>query len=119
LVEYPDSNKDKKIWRQGLKYVMMDDELYQRTIDGLLLKCLGEEEADVAMGEVHEGLCGSHQSAPKMKWMLKRAALFWPTMRNDCIRYQKGCKTCERFGDIQVAPVSLLHPIVKPWPVRG
>jgi hypothetical protein len=46
------------------------------TIDGLLLKCLDEEHARVKIGEVHEGMCGTHQSALKMKWMLKRAWFF-------------------------------------------
>jgi hypothetical protein len=32
------------------------------------------------MAEVHEGICGTHQSAPKMKWLLRRACFCWPTM---------------------------------------
>jgi hypothetical protein len=35
-----------------LKYTLIDDELYQRTIDGMLLKCLGKEQAKVAVREV-------------------------------------------------------------------
>jgi hypothetical protein len=54
----------------------MNDELYRWTINGLLFKCLNEEQAKIAMGEVHEGLCGTHQSAHKMKWLLKRARLY-------------------------------------------
>ena len=34
----------------------------------------------MAMGEVHEGICGTHQSAPKMKWLLRRAGFYWPTI---------------------------------------
>jgi hypothetical protein len=46
---------------------MVGDELYRRIMDGTLLKCLGEEQAKVAMCEVHEGMCGTHQSAHKMR----------------------------------------------------
>jgi hypothetical protein len=74
----------------------MGDELYWRTIDGLLLKCLDEEESRVAMGEVHEGMCGTHQSVHKMRWMLKHAGFYWPTMMEDCFRYFKGCEACLR-----------------------
>jgi hypothetical protein len=101
---------DRKVRRQALKYTVIDGELYRRTIDGVLLKCLDE---------VHEGMCGTHQSAHKMKWMLKRAGFFWPTMVEDCIRYFRGCKACQRFGDIQLAPASMMHPVLKPWPFRG
>jgi hypothetical protein len=47
--------------------VLLDGELHQHIVDSLLLKCLDEERARVAMVEVHEGLCGSHHSAFKMK----------------------------------------------------
>jgi hypothetical protein len=71
--------------------MVLDGDLYRRTIDGMLLKYLNEEQAKVAMREVHEGMCGSHQSAHKMKWMLKRAGFYWPTMVADCFKYFKGC----------------------------
>jgi hypothetical protein len=58
------TNKNVK-W-QVLKYVSLDDDLYRRTIDGMLLKWLGEEQAKVAVREVHDGICGAHQSAYKM-----------------------------------------------------
>jgi hypothetical protein len=45
----------------AIKYVLLEDELYYRTIDAVLLKCLGEEEAKTLMGEIHEGVCGAHQ----------------------------------------------------------
>jgi len=47
--------------------VLLDSDLYYWTIDGLLLKCLNEEESKVVMDEVHEGICRAHQSAYKMK----------------------------------------------------
>jgi hypothetical protein len=37
----------------------------------------------------------------------------------DCFRYFKGCEACQRFGDIQSAPASTLHPIIKLWPFQG
>jgi hypothetical protein len=104
---------------QTLNYTIVDGDLYRRTTDGLLLKCLDNEQAKVAMGEVHEGMCGMHQSDHKMKWMLRRAGLFWPMMMIDCCKYFRGCEACQRFGDIQSAPTSMLHLIVKPWPFRG
>jgi hypothetical protein len=73
----------------------------------------------VVIGEVHEGLCGVHQSTIKMRWMLRRAGLYWAAMLDDCVQYKKGCTTRQHFGDVLLAPVSLLQPIVKPWPFRG
>jgi hypothetical protein len=46
----------------------------------LLLHCLDDDQARVALGEVHEGICGTHQSALKMKWLLLRACFYWTTL---------------------------------------
>jgi hypothetical protein len=93
-LENPSHIVDRKVQRQDLKYVMLDNTLYHRTIDGLLLKCLGSDQSKIAMEEVHEGICGTHQSAHKMKWLLHRSGFYWLTMLNDCFMYYKGCESC-------------------------
>jgi hypothetical protein len=74
----------------------------------VLLKCLSEEQAKEAVLEVHDGICGTHQSVHEMKWLLRRVEFYWPTMVDDCIKYQKGCK-CQWFRNIQLAPVSVMN----------
>jgi hypothetical protein len=80
---------------------------------------LNKEEAKIVMGEVHKGMCGTHQSTQKMKWMLRRAGMYWPNMLKECFKYYRGCESCQKFGRIQAAPASMLHPIMKHWPFRG
>nr|CAH66043.1 OSIGBa0107A02.4 [Oryza sativa] len=115
----PSQSASRKLRYKALKYTLLDDELYYRTIDGVLLKCLSADQAKVAIGEVHEGMCGTHQSAHKIKWLLWRVGYFWLTMMEDCFRYYKGCQDCQKFGAIQRAPASAMNPIIKPWPFRG
>ena len=94
LISYlkdPGRGAERNIQHMAFKYVLIDDELCCRTAEDLLLKCLDSDQAKVAMGEVHEVICGTHQSAPKMKWLLKRAGFYWPTMMFDCFKYYKGC----------------------------
>jgi hypothetical protein len=40
-------------------------------------------------------------------------------MLQDCFEYYRGCEDCQRFGKVQMALASMLHPIIKPWPFRG
>jgi hypothetical protein len=40
--------------------------LFYKSLDGVLLRCLGPEEAKKMMSEVHDGMCGAHQSAYRM-----------------------------------------------------
>jgi hypothetical protein len=90
LIMVPDRN----VRRMAFKYVLMSDELYRRMVDDILLKCLGPSDAILAMAEVHEGICGTHQSAPKMKWLLRRSGFYWPNMIADYFKYYKGCQVC-------------------------
>jgi hypothetical protein len=46
---------DQKIHRQVLKYNLIEGELYWRTMDGLMLKCLTEEQAKAIMGMCTRG----------------------------------------------------------------
>jgi hypothetical protein len=69
--------------------------------------------------EVHEGACGTHQSAHKMKWLIRRSGYYWPTMLEDCFNYYKGCQACQRLRKIQMVPASVMNLIIKPWPFRG
>src|SRR4026207_2350413 len=122
IIDYlkdPSKKVDRKIRFQAIKYVLLDEDLYYRTIDGVLLKCIDREEAKVLMGEIHEGVCGSHQSAYKMKWVIRRNGYFWPTMLEDCFTYYRGCQECQKFGSVQRVLVSAMNPIIKPWPFRG
>jgi hypothetical protein len=41
--------------------------MFYKTLEGLLLKCLGLTEANRLLHEVHEEACGTHQLAHKMK----------------------------------------------------
>jgi hypothetical protein len=112
----PSAEVYKSVRRSAFKYVLHNDELNRRTAEDLLLKCLDSNQARVAMGEVYEGIYGTHQSAPKMEWLLRRAGFYWPTMMADCFRYYKGCEECHRFGNIQLVLAAMLHPVIKPWP---
>ena len=82
----------------------------------MLLKCLNQEEAKVLMGEVHEGICGAHQSAYKMKSIIRRSRYLWPTILEECFEYYNGCQDYQRFGNIQKSSASTMNPIIKPWP---
>jgi ribonuclease HI len=109
----------KRIRYKAMRYVLIGDDIFYMTLEGLLLKCLGPVESNWLLHEVHEGTCGTHQSAHKMKWLIRRSGYYWSTMLEDCFKYYKGCQACQMFGKIQMVPASVMNPIIKPWPFRG
>jgi hypothetical protein len=88
----PSGRTDRNVQRTTFKYNLIDNELYRRTTGDVLLKCLGLDDAILVMVEVHEGICGTHQLAPKMKWLLRRSVFYWPNMIINCFKYYKGAK---------------------------
>ena len=58
---------NRKIKYRALSYVLVNDELFKKTVEGVLLKCLGEREAYVVVSSIHSGACGEHQVGLKMK----------------------------------------------------
>jgi hypothetical protein len=122
IVEYlkdPSRKVSRKLRYKAIKFVLLDDSLFYKSLDGVLLRCLSPEEAKRMMSEVHDRICGAHQSAYRMKWVIRQAGCFLPTILEDCFEYYKGCQDCQRFGNIQRVLASALNPIIKPWPFRG
>ena len=75
LSKDPGRGVEMDIRRITLKNILVDDKLYRRTAEDLFLKFLSSDQARVAVSKVHEDICGTHQSAPKVKWLFKRAGL--------------------------------------------
>jgi hypothetical protein len=86
LLEGSSSEAHRKIRHKAMKYVLIRDDMFYRTLKGLLLKCLGLTEVNRLLHEVHEGNCGTHQSAHKMKWLIRQSGYYWPTMLEDSFK---------------------------------
>ncbi|XP_058208221.1 uncharacterized protein LOC131321234 [Rhododendron vialii] len=120
FLKRPHHRASRKVRRRAISDILVGDELYKKSFeDNLLLRCLGHPEAMRVMIEVHEGICGAHQSGIKMRWLIRRYGHYWPTILEDCIRFSKGCQPCQAHGPIQRVPAADYHVVVKPWPFRG
>ena len=63
IIDYlkdPSKKVERCVRFEATKYVLLEEELYYRTIDGVLLECLSDDESKSLMGEIHEGVCGAH-----------------------------------------------------------
>ncbi|XP_019153560.1 PREDICTED: uncharacterized protein LOC109150044, partial [Ipomoea nil] len=111
-----DPRKRVDIKRRTPRFIYYKETLYRRSFDGIFLRCLGEEEALQAMQEAHSGVCGAHQSGPKLHFHIKRMGYYWPTMVKDCIDYARRCQACQYHANFIHQPPEPLHPTVASWP---
>jgi ribonuclease HI len=90
-LENPSRKVSRKLRYKAIKFVLLDGHLFYKSFDGVLLQCLGPEEAKKMMSEVHDGLCGAHQLTYRMKWVIRHTRCYWPMILEDCFEYYKGC----------------------------
>ena len=106
----------RKLKVRAVRFVLIKDVLYKRSFSCLYLRCLGNEEADYVMREVHEGICRNHSGSRSLVHKLVRVGYYWPTMQKDAEAYVKTCDKCQRFSNIIGQPTKELTPMMAPWP---
>ncbi|GKV49226.1 hypothetical protein SLEP1_g55988 [Rubroshorea leprosula] len=82
-----DPSAAKLIKRRAAHFTLLDNQLYKRAASIPLLRCLTPYEAEYAVREVHEGVCGTHIGGRTSAQKLLRHGYYWPTMVEDAQKY--------------------------------
>ena len=104
----------RKLKVQAARFVLIKNVLYKRGFSHPYLRCIGNEEADYVMREVHEGICGNHSGSRSLIHKLVRVGYYWPTIQANAKAYVKACDKCQRFSNIIRQPTKELAPITTP-----
>ncbi|GKV19151.1 hypothetical protein SLEP1_g29444 [Rubroshorea leprosula] len=111
-----DLSAAKSIKRRATHFTLLDNHLYKRAASIPLLRCLTLYEAEYAVREVHEGVCGTHIGGRTLARKLLRHGYYWPTMVEDAQNYVKKCPTCQFNADDIHMPGEMLSSLTSPWP---
>ncbi|XP_075645673.1 uncharacterized protein LOC142616774 [Castanea sativa] len=94
----PDGKEEaRKLKVRAARFILIKGVLYKRGFSRPYLRCLGHDEADYVMREVHEGICGNHSGSRSLVHKLLRAGYYWPTMQKDAHVYVRACDKCQRL----------------------
>ena len=111
------AKKDQKaIRRLASHFLLSGTELYKRSFDTTLLRCVDETESERLMREVHEGVCGPHMNGHMLARKIMRIGYFWLTMESDCIKHVRHCHLCQIHASQIHAPPKELQSMTTPWP---
>jgi len=80
-----------------------------------ILVCVSEDQCTQIMAELHKGICGSHVGGRSLASKAVRSGYYWPTVREDCMRYAQQCKQCQQHADWHKAPPEELRSIYSTW----
>ena len=79
-------------------YTLVKEELYRRMPGGVLSRCVGQEEVQRKLKEIHDKTCGSCGEVNLYR-RLQRAGFYWPSMGRDADQVQTQCGTCQLAAD--------------------
>ncbi|GKV25716.1 hypothetical protein SLEP1_g35111 [Rubroshorea leprosula] len=111
-----DKQEAMKLRKKASRYTLIDGVLYNRSFSLPLLRCLNPYEAEYALREVHEGVCGSHVGARTLAHKVLRQGYYWPNMYKDATHFVQKCPRCQFFAHLTHQPAEELTNLVAPWP---
>nr|XP_009628438.1 uncharacterized protein LOC104118784 [Nicotiana tomentosiformis] len=113
----PDDPKaSRALCTKAARYSFNGGQLYRRSFQGPLARCLGASEAKYVIREFHEGVCVNHSSTDSLVLKLIRAGYYWLRMEQDTMAYVQKYDKCQRHTPLVHQPVELLHSISSSWP---
>ena len=65
-----------------------------RSMEGVLLKCVDQNESRRILKDMHERACGGHYMTKMIAHKILRAGFWWPTLFRDTHEFVKLCDTC-------------------------
>ena len=103
-----DPNEASKLRARSAKFVLLQGTLYKRGFFAPLLKCIGKEDADYMLREVHEGIYDNHIEARTLAGKTLRQGYYWPTMLKYATELVRICKICQEHVKISHLPTEPL-----------
>ncbi|XP_058758788.1 uncharacterized protein LOC131632039 [Vicia villosa] len=81
-------------------YLWDDPYLYKRGVDGLIRRCVPEEEQKDVLRACHDSEYGGHFSGDRTASKVLQSGLYWPSLFKDSQEMVKECDKCQRTGNI-------------------
>ncbi|KAI3771178.1 hypothetical protein L6452_02337 [Arctium lappa] len=101
IMTYRLNSHQKKKFLSDVRYYYWDEPfLYKRCADGMIRRCIAEEEKVHILTHCHELECGGHFSADRTVAKILQSGFFWPSMFKDARNFISRCDRCQRMENI-------------------
>ncbi|KAI3783463.1 hypothetical protein L1987_42546 [Smallanthus sonchifolius] len=98
------------------QYVIEDGYLYKKSYLSPLLRCIGPDQSNYLIREVHEGICGTHSGPRSVVTKLMNLGYYWPTMHKDTSEEIHKCEGCQLHAPIKASTKHDLVTVTSAWP---
>ena len=90
----------KKFFSDVKHYYWEEPLLYKRCGDGLIRRCLPEDEVQDVLSHCHSLECGGHFNSTKTAAKVLQCGFYWPTLFHDAIDFVLKCDKYQQTGNI-------------------
>lgn len=92
-------------------FTIINDVIFRKNYDSILLRCLEKPEAQKVLQELHDGPAGGHFGADTTTHKIIHAGYYWPTLFKDAHEYVRKCINCQTTSGRQSKPTFPLQPV--------
>eukprot|EP00253_Pinus_taeda_P032841 PITA_32841 len=86
-----DHTKKRALRLKAKQYQLINDVLFKRNYDSVLLRCVEKTEAEKVLQELHDAPAGGHYAGDATAHKILRAGYYWPTLFKDSYSYVRKC----------------------------
>jgi transposase InsO family protein len=109
------ASAERIVW-MAKRYTVVEGDLYRHGANGILMRCITQEEGCNLLAEIHGGECGSHSSSRTLVGKAFRHGFYWPTALQDAAELVRSCKACQ-FHAKQIHTLAQALQMIPPsWP---
>jgi hypothetical protein len=110
-----DTHRRRRLCLESSIYVILGDFLFRISVDGMLLRCVNNEEEHNFLQETHGSLdpvihVGGHFSTKTTAFKIIRKGYYWPSIFCDSYNFARSCDKCQKFvGKEHLSAMPLQH----------
>jgi hypothetical protein len=116
-----DTHQRRRLCLESSRYVILGDFLFRRSTDGILLRCVNNEEAHTVLEETHGSSyfvihVGGHFSSKTTAFKIVIKGYYWLSIFRYSYNFSRYCDKCQKFVGKERIFSMHLQPILPDFP---
>ena len=95
-------NEKRTIKLHLVRYIIVNGVLWWRNFEGILLKCIDQQNSEKILKEMHSSVYGGHYMAKTTTHKVMRVGFWWPSIFKETQVLVRKCDSCQSYQGFQM-----------------